>query len=71
MDQVEIDFREAAKRVVERKRQEWLELKAKRDKAVAEANTTHSYMADNYWQDEHRAEAIYKSAVLLAELLEP
>lgn len=66
----EIDFREAAKAVAERKRQEWLVLKAKRDRAVAECARDHAHLPDNYWQAEFRAEAIYRSAALLVELLE-
>lgn len=67
---IEENFRVAAKRVAERRREEWLEAKAKRDKAVAGAIKEHATMADNYWQAEHRAEAIYKSAMLLVELLD-
>lgn len=66
----ETDFKEAAKAVAERKRQEWLVLKAKRDRAVAECASDRVHLPDNYWQAEFRAEAIYRSAKLLAELLE-
>lgn len=66
----EADFRRAAKAVAERKRQEWLVLKAERDHALSGAIAEHATMPDNYWHAEHRAEAIYRSAALLAELLE-
>ena len=69
MDQLEIDFRNAAIKVAERRRQLWLEAKDKRDKAVADASSTKSYMADGYWQAEYRALALYRSAELMAELL--
>jgi hypothetical protein len=61
---------DAARAVAERYRQNWEAAKARMDRAVAETSAARSSMPDNYWQEEHRAHGLYRSALLLVEVLE-
>ena len=60
---------EAARMVAERHKQLWEQAKTRKARALEGAVVDHSHLPDNYWQDEHRAHGLYKSAAMLVEML--
>ena len=61
----------AARARVDRYREAWEAAKVDRDRAVADCVKDHAHLPDNYWQAEHRARALYGSALQLLDALEP
>jgi hypothetical protein len=56
---------------VERYRIAWEKARDDRDRALADCIRDKSHMPDNYWQAEHRARALYGSALQLLDALTP
>lgn len=60
---------EAAKQVAEKRRAAWEKERARLDAMVADAVATKTNLPNNHWVDEHRAKALYGSALLFLEAI--
>jgi|SRR6185295_6779943 len=55
---------------VDRYREAWEKARAARDRTLADAIKDKVVLPDHYWQAEHRARALYGSALMLLEALD-
>jgi len=62
---------DAVRRRVEQYRVDWEQKRDARDRMVAEAARDKTSPPDHYWQEEHRARALYGSALAFLEALGP